>query len=211
MHRSIIVIDNFLNDPEYFRSTAREMDYPILKEQSNFPGRNSFQRLEAPDVDNAIANIVGESLVPLTQLSHNKFRLTLKNDEGKAKVHLDNSQWSAILYLSKEGSHQSGTDFYRHRDTGLDSALLSQSDFKKLGWDDSETANQEINKILEKDTNDSSKWEHIMRVPMKYNRLLLMRPWLWHTAGPGFGNSFENGRLVYLLFYSTPQNMPIGY
>ncbi|MFQ5347644.1 MAG: hypothetical protein ACE5ED_07350 [Rhodothalassiaceae bacterium] len=36
---------------------------------------------------------------------------------------------------------------------------------------------------------------------MRFNRLVLLRPWLWHTAGPGFGNSLENGRLVYLMFY----------
>ena len=40
-----------------------------------------------------------------------------------------------------------------------------------------------------------------MSVPMRYNRLLLLRPWLWHTAGPGFGDRLDNGRLVYLMFF----------
>lgn len=42
-----------------------------------------------------------------------------------------------------------------------------------------------------------------MTVPMRFNRLVLLRPWLWHTASPGFGDSMETGRLVYLLFWNV--------
>ena len=40
-----------------------------------------------------------------------------------------------------------------------------------------------------------------MHVPMKFNRLILFRPWFFHDAGPGFGTDIRTGRLVYLLFY----------
>lgn len=203
MHQSIMIIDDFLNDPDYFRDLAKKMDYPDLREKSNFPGRNSLQRLNAIDVDEVVSNLVHTNLEPLTNLSHGKFRLTLADDVGRAKVHLDNSQWSGILYLSKGEGFESGTDFFRHKETGLDSTLLSDEKIEQLGWNDRETANANINKIVQSDTNNDDKWEHIMRVPMKYNRLLLLRPWLWHTAGPGFGNNFEDGRLVYLMFYKV--------
>jgi hypothetical protein len=39
---------------------------------------------------------------------------------------------------------------------------------------------------------------------MRFNRLLLLRPWLFHTAGPGFGDKPENARLVYLMFFNQP-------
>jgi hypothetical protein len=38
---------------------------------------------------------------------------------------------------------------------------------------------------------------------MKYNRLVLFRPWIFHNAGPGFGDSVENGRVIYPLFYNN--------
>lgn len=57
--------------------------------------------------------------------------------------------------------------------------------------------------IIQKDTLDDSKWEHTMTVPMRFNRLVLLRPWLWHTAGEAFGDSVENGRLVYLMFFES--------
>ena len=41
-----------------------------------------------------------------------------------------------------------------------------------------------------------------MQVPMRFNRLVLLRPWLWHTAGPAFGDRPENARLVYLMFFA---------
>lgn len=36
---------------------------------------------------------------------------------------------------------------------------------------------------------------------MRFNRLVLLQPHYWHTSGIGFGNSVENGRLVYLTFF----------
>ena len=53
------------------------------------------------------------------------------------------------------------------------------------------------------DSLDDSKWEMTMRVPMRFNRLILLRPWLWHTAGESFGDTLENGRLVYLMFFES--------
>ena len=178
-----------------------KMDYPVMPEKSNFPGRNSMQRLDINSLDDSIANIVGAQLSPLTKLSHGKFRITLAEDEGRAKVHLDNSQWSGILYLSRPEDCSGGTDFFRHKETNTDCTLLTKTELRDLGWHDADTANKKINEIIQRDSNDDEKWEHIMQVPMKYNRLLLLRPWLWHTAGPGFGNTLENGRMVFLMFY----------
>jgi hypothetical protein len=60
-----------------------------------------------------------------------------------------------------------------------------------------------VTRVLERDTVDDSKWEMTMRVPMRFNRLILLRPWLWHTAGEAFGDSIRNGRLVYLMFFES--------
>jgi hypothetical protein len=38
---------------------------------------------------------------------------------------------------------------------------------------------------------------------LRFNRLVLLRPGLWHTAVPGFGARPENGRLVYLMFFES--------
>ena len=55
--------------------------------------------------------------------------------------------------------------------------------------------------ILEKESLDPAKWERTVSIPLRFNRLILLQPHYWHTAGPGFGDSIENGRLVYLMFF----------
>ena len=48
MYRSILIIDDFLPDPDAFREIAERMDFEYTDELSNFPGRNSTQRLNVP-------------------------------------------------------------------------------------------------------------------------------------------------------------------
>jgi hypothetical protein len=59
---------------------------------------------------------------------------------------------------------------------------------------------------------DTSHWSGIlyltMTVPMRFNRLVLQQPQYWHTAGPSFGDTVENGRLVYLMRFFLPGAAP---
>ena len=57
--------------------------------------------------------------------------------------------------------------------------------------------------ILDKDALDRSKCELSLSVPLRFNRLVLVQPHYWHTAGPRFGDSVENGRLVYVMFFNV--------
>ncbi|HEU0133461.1 MAG TPA: DUF6445 family protein, partial [Allosphingosinicella sp.] len=91
-----------------------------------------------------------------------------------------------------------GTEFFRHIRTGLDRVPLGPEDLAKAGFSSYAQLQREI---MDRDVADRSKWECEMVVPMKFNRLVLLRPWLFHTSGPGFGDSIENGRLVYLMFF----------
>jgi hypothetical protein len=69
---------------------------------------------------------------------------------------------------------------------------------EETGYSSYEELQQEI---LGKDALDRSKWELTMTVPMRFNRLVLLQPEYWHTSGPGFGDSLESGRLIYLMFF----------
>lgn len=203
MHESVIILDDVLDEPDRLRAIARQADYPRLDTLTNFPGRNSAQRFDTAHIDQKLMNVLGYGLKPVAGTSHGKFRLTLADDVGRAKVHLDDSHWSAILYLTPDSHAQGGTDYFRHKATGLHDALVSPAHARAQGWKSREEGQRAIDAILDADTNNDAAWEHTMRVPMRYNRLVLMRPWLWHTAGPGFGSSFEDGRLVMLFFYHS--------
>jgi hypothetical protein len=197
MPTSLIVVDDFMLDAHAVRDAALRLTYPDL--QGAFPGRNSLERLTIDGLEEQVSRIVGEPLVPISPLqSHAKCRVTLGADKGRAKVHIDQAFWSGILYLSRPEDCRGGTEFFRHRRTNTDRAPISVEELNAMGY----TTMDELHRdIIERDSVDDSAWEMTMRVPMRFNRLVLLRPWLWHTAGEAFGDCMENGRLVYLMFF----------
>ncbi|HAL22226.1 MAG TPA: hypothetical protein DCP40_05800 [Stenotrophomonas sp.] len=199
MPTSFLVVDDFLSpaDAQGLRRAGLGLDYP--EQDGAFPGRNSLQRLEMQGLAAAASRLLNEPLRPVQPLqSHGKFRLTLANDVGRARVHTDHSHWSGILYLSAPEHCQGGTEFFRHRRTNTDRLALNPAELAALGYADGAAMHRDI---IERDSNDESAWEPTMTIPMRFNRLVLLRPWFWHTAGPAFGDCAENGRLVYLMFF----------
>jgi len=199
MLTTLLIVDDFLNNAADLRERALNLTYP--EQQGAFPGRNSLERLNIEGLDQAVSRLVGEPLIPVSPLeSHAKCRLTLARDKGRAKVHIDNSHWSGILYLSRDEDSSGGTDFFRHIRTNSDRAPVYKEELTARGYSSFDEMHADI---IEKDSVDDSKWERTTHVPMRFNRLVLLRPWLWHTAGPGFGDRAENGRLVYLMFFQS--------
>jgi len=202
MLTSFLVVDEFLNNAEGLREEALRLTYP--PQEGAFPGRNSRERINIDGLDQAVSRLVNEPLKAVEPLqSHAKCRLTLAADTGRAKVHIDQSHWSGILYLSRDEDSVgtgSGTDFFRHIRTNSDRAPVYKEELEARGYSSFDDAHADV---IEKDSVDDSAWELTTRVPMRFNRLLLLRPWLWHTAGPGFGETPENGRLVYLMFFQS--------
>ncbi|HEX7804215.1 MAG TPA: DUF6445 family protein [Pseudoxanthomonas sp.] len=201
MPTSMIIVDDFLDNAQALREAALRLTYP--PQEGMFPGRNSVERINIEGLAQQISRLVGEPLeaMPPPQ-SHAKSRITLAADKGKAKVHVDAAHWSGILYLSRPQDCQGGTEFFRHRATNTDRTPHDDREAAALGF---ASAKGMVEEILERDGTDDSKWEMTQRVPMRFNRLLLLRPWLWHTAGENFGDTLENGRLVYLMFFASSQ------
>lgn len=199
MTTSIIIVDDFLGDPYPFREAALNLTYP--EQEGAFPGRNSLQRINLEGLEQEVSRIVAEPLKLMSPLqSHAKCRLTLASDTGRAKVHIDQSHWSGILYLSRPEHCRGGTEFFRHKRTDSERAPLDATELAAMGY---KSFGEMHGDVIERDSNDDSQWERVMEVPMRFNRLVLLRPWLWHTAGPGFGDRVENGRLVYLMFFAS--------
>jgi len=199
MYRSLIVVDDVLDNVDELRRAALGLDYPEPDAPTYFPGRNSSQALRVQLLEEAAMRLTGERLYPATD-SHAKCRITLADDVGEGDVHVDECHWSGIYYLSKPEDCQGGTDFFRHIPTDSEHAPYHPDHLKAWGY---ESYADFVEKVSRPHSKDPSQWERVMRVPMKYNRLILFRPWLWHTAGPAFGDRLDNGRLIYLLFFGS--------
>ncbi|KFN48255.1 DUF6445 family protein [Arenimonas composti] len=199
MNTSLLIVDDFLANAEALRAAALRMDFPPV--DGMFPGRNSRERLLIEGLDAQVSRLLGECVegMPGPQ-AHGRFRLALAGDRGRAGVHVDAAHWSGILYLTPNEHARGGTEFYRHRPTGFEVAPSDDADALRFGHRDAKSM---VSSLLASDTLDPSKWELTMRVPMRFNRLVLFRPWLWHTAGENFGTTPEDGRLVYLMFFRS--------
>jgi hypothetical protein len=197
---AIYVIDDFLRDPHLMRRLGLKAEYPVPAETPWYPGRNSRQPYPIAGLDEYIGQITGGRVTPLADSAHTKFRLCRAGESGKGGFHIDNCHWTGVYCLTLDEHAQGGTDFFRHRPSNTLRAPVYPEDWQAWPFD---TIAKLWNEVIHPHTNDPSKWELVRRVPMKFNRLVLFRPWLWHNAGPGFGDRAENGRLIYVLSYNS--------
>ncbi|KPP86379.1 MAG: hypothetical protein HLUCCO15_13030 [Erythrobacteraceae bacterium HL-111] len=200
---SLIILDDFLKDPWAARRAALALDYDPAAQHGNFPGLNSSAPLDTEAVDSAVSRLIGKRLGAAPGTQHGHCRLTRKGDRGKSGVHIDPASYSGILYLSRPEDcakpDAGGTDFFRHKRTGLEAVPQDPARIAASGYTD---ANALIEDVVNKDTLAPAKWERVLRVPARFNRLLLFSPWQFHNAAPGFGQTADNARLVMLLFFA---------
>jgi hypothetical protein len=203
MRTSLIVIDDFLHNAHQLRDVGLRLSYPNLP--GYFPGRNSMERINVDGLTEIVSEVTGETLVPVTDdYSHGKFRIALDGDKGEGDIHFDfRATWSGVLYLTLPKDCQGGTEFFRHIPTGTDQAPASPAELKALGFND---YNDLVEQVVRRDGVQRDKWVREMEVPMRFNRLVLFNSWLWHTAGPCFGQGIEDGRLIYLMFFAPRKN-----
>jgi hypothetical protein len=195
VRETLLIIDDFLDNAAELREAALRLTYP--PQQDALPGRNSLERINIGGLAQQVSWLVNEPLAPSsTNESHARCRLTLEKDNAEARVQAAGHGWCGNLYLSRENC--SGSHFLRHRRTNTDGVAASDSEMSATAF---KTAAEMREGILEQDGTTESCWEPIMHVPIRFNRLLLYRPWLWNKPGPGFGERPENGRLVYSMFF----------
>lgn len=197
---ALIVIDDFLADPRKAREKALSLEYDPANKHGNYPGLLSIETLPIEGLDARISAVIGYDVMAAPDTSHGHCRLTLKADKGRSGVHVDPCFYSGILFLSLDEHCRGGTDFFRHRRTGLENIPTDPARLAATGYAD---ANALIEDVVNRDTTKPAKWERTMRVPMRFNRLILFKPWQFHNAGPGFGNDPETGRLVHLMFFAA--------
>lgn len=193
----VFVIDDFLGNPEAVRQEALSLNYSV---RGRFPGLNSAEKIRLQGLENVVSALVREPVrAPWTDdFSHASCRLALASDDQPGRIHIDQSHWSGILYLSRPEDCQGGTEFYRHIPTNTDRVPMDPESLRSIGYSEYKELQRDI---LDKDALDRSKWELTYTVPMRFNRLVLLQPHYWHTSGAGFGDSIENGRLIYLMFF----------
>ena len=196
---SLLVIDDFIADPMAARNAALSLNYDPDNKNGNYPGHISTKPLEVQGLNERIGNIINAPVKAAENTSHMHCRVTLRGDKGRSGVHIDPAFYSGILYLSLPENCRGGTEFFRHKRTGLERVPTDPLAIGKAGYGD---INALIEDVVNKDTNHPAKWTKVMTVPMRFNRLILFSPWMFHNSGLAFGKTPQDGRLVQLMFFA---------
>jgi len=205
MKLTMMVIDDFYDNPDEVRKTALALPYDAIKPGTPYPGRNSMQPLLWQNADQMFSQMLREPVRGASGFAHGKFRLSTAGDVRDSDIHIDPGVvWAGVLYMTLPQHCHGGTEFFRHKDYGTDGAPLTAEDLKAYGPNET-SRDALVDRLTGVDGRDRTKWEHIMTVPMRYNRLVLFRGFLWHTAGESFGSTPENCRLVQLFFFNSAQ------
>lgn len=179
---SLIVIDNFFDNPDEVRSMALNSSYNL---RGNYPGARTLA-YPTEAMKQKFENIIGRRITywPTDKHSYNSsFQWTCK--DNKSWIHRDLTDYSAIIYLTPNAPLNTGTTTYRHKET-------------KLFFETPETKNK-----LNNDGNNYSLWETVDSVGNVYNRCVIFNGKRNHMSTDYFGTNLETGRLFQTYFFNV--------
>lgn len=198
MDKSIIIVEDFYDDPLAVREMALSLQYPVAGEGSTYPGKNSAVPILLPEAHTKLQEILGSNIAGTPDMANGFFRISEQNDSHKQDIHIDpGSDWAAVWFGNLPQDCKGGTYFWQHKKYGFEWCPRTPEEGKRYGFNTYEEIRE---KIIYGDGLNRDLWNLTMAVPMRFNRLVLFRPWMWHSHGKNFGNSIQNSRLVQLFF-----------
>ncbi len=179
----IIVVDDFLTDPDGVRATALKQPYVKMHSAGL---RTEARFLHLAPYRQRFEDLLGHQLTRWDDNTANgRFQVCFANDA--IPYHSDSQSYAGVLFLTPDAPLGGGVSFFRGRRSGLrrrssDAALMALT----FGSD------AEF---------DRGHWEEIDRISNIYNRLVLFDAHLAHGASAYFGDRLENGRLFQNFFF----------
>lgn len=181
MDLNLMVIDNFLDDPDTIRKFALKQTYHI---RGNYPGVRAPWDNTAyeTEINTKLTEIIGCNITH--QGASKQFQICTEHEDNNW-IHHDTKDLAGVLYLTPNAPLEYGTSIFRHKHTNIMYGL-----------------NQTNENIRNED-----EWEETINISNVYNRLILYNGMLYHRSNNfGFGNSLENSRLTQVFFMDLEKN-----
>jgi len=179
----VVVVDNFLANPDEIRQLALEQEYKErhsagLRSLTHFP----FTEIYRP----AFEQLINAGVKPYGWDYEGTVNGCFQwcNAKTPKVIHCDQQRWAGALYLTPDPPPESGTTLYRRKDSKARNAEEhTDADFFKGGFF------------------DQTLWEPVDQVGNFYNRLILWNGHTVHAASVYFGEKIENSRLFQVFFF----------
>lgn len=206
MRRSIIITDDFHEDPHLVRNYAISAEYK-KEETSTYPGYNSTTGFQEDLLKSKIETILQRPIKPSNPFGYFRYSWETADEENSKlqKVHVDNGwEFGGVCYLNTPEQlkdHQdAGTLFARHKILKTDATPRTKEEAELFGYNHYDELRQSI---IYGDGLDLDKWDLYSKVPPKFNRLILFRAWMYHSHHINFGpKDPAQSRLVQLFFFN---------
>ena len=183
MFDGLYVFEEFYENPDEVRDYALTLDFNV---KGNYPGlrtdvsseeHHSYLRKFFED------RIIKQNINFWPDEYNTSFQYTTEKD--KTWIHHDETEWAGILYLTPGAPVESGTSFYKHKDTGV------------YLWNGPEDENLQ-------DCDNVDDWEEVAYIGNLYNRLVVYKGGYYHRSKlAGFGTDKHSGRLFQTFFFNT--------
>jgi len=191
--KRFFVIDNFYTDPYAVREFALQ--------QTFYPGEGAVghrtrKQFLSDSLRETFENIIGAKIPDhdngfgwLDEGINGRFQYC---PAGTPSVfHCDIQRWAAVIYLTPDAPPQSGTSFYRHKETKIFHNT-------QIDWN----AGQGTKVFNQHTFLDSTPYEMVDTVGNIFNRLVLFDGELIHSGVNYFGWNIETSRLFHIFFFN---------
>jgi len=206
MRRSIIILDDFHENPQEVRNYAISATY-TKEESSTYPGLNFTTGFQEDTLKSKIETLLQKPIKPSNPFGYFRYSWDTADQENEKlqKYHVDNGwEWGGVCYLSTpeqlKANPNSGTLFARHKALKIDATPRTAEEAEIFGYSH---YNELRESIIYGDGLDENKWDSYARVLPKFNRLVLFRSWMYHSHHINFGpQDPAQSRLVQLFFFN---------
>ena len=191
--KRFFVVDNFYADPMAVRNFALQQTY--------YPGEGAVghrtrKQFMFDGVREAFESIIGVKITDyadgygwLDTGINGRFQYC---PAGTPSVfHCDSQKWAAVIYLTPDAPPQSGTSFYRHKETKIFHNT-------QINWD----AGDGLKVFNQKTFLDSTPYEAVDTVGNIFNRLVIFDGGLIHSGINYFGWDINSSRLFHIFFFN---------
>jgi hypothetical protein len=185
---TIIVCEDFYEDPYSVREYALSLEY---EESDYHRGRRTHTPHIFPGTKEKLEQILGKKIIHWSETYGMCGRFQYCTAEDALVYHSDSQQLAAVVYLTPDAPHETGTSLLRHKKTGA--RHCSHPDIMQA-W--SETAPTGL--FL-----DGTPWDEIDKVGNVFNRLVIWDGHCPHTASRYFGFTKETSRLFHIFFFDV--------
>ena len=185
---SIIVCENFYEDPHSVREYALTLDY---EESDYHRGRRTPNQHVFPGTKEKIEKLLGKKINRWTETYGMCGRFQYCTAEDAIVYHGDAQQWAAVVYLTPDAPYETGTSLLAHKKTGI--RHCSHPNIWDA-WKDTAPTGLYL---------DGTPWEEIDKVGNVFNRIVIWDGHCPHAASKYFGFTKETSRLFHIFFFDT--------